>query len=302
MLPVSLPDTFNNFFLVFLSIIIEGIPFILIGAILSGLVETFVSREKIASLIPRSKFWGFLMMALMGSVLPVCECGNIPFARRMILKQVPAHFALTFLLAAPTFNPLVIASTLAAFPGNYSVTIWRLVFSLIIAVSIGYIFSFIPKNRFVIKDICKIDTKKHTHHHHHTDGTLHGFARLVQEEFLEMMSIFIFGAIIASSIQIFLPSHLIASFNSSTWVAILAMMLLGFVVSICSNVDAFFALAYARIFPMSSILGFLVLGPMIDIKAIPMFKTIFQWKALMVIICFVSTFTFLLSYLYFLLT
>lgn len=290
----ELSPKINDFFVILFSILIEGIPFILIGGILSALVELYVSEDKIQKWMPKGKLAKFCFMGLLGNATPVCECGNVPFARRMIKKKIQPHFVITFLLAAPVFNPIVIASTVAAFPGNYSILGFRLLFTFIIAVSIGYILSVFKPKDLLISDLLK--TKGHSHDHKHS------FLQIVNKEFLEMTAIFLFGALIASFIQTAVPKEVFLQFNGQEWIAILAMMILAFVVSICSNVDAFFALAYSQIFPTSSILAFLVLGPMIDIKAIPMFKTIFNWKTLGFIIAMIAAETFLFSYLYFLFT
>lgn len=300
MLNIYLPTFLNDFFVILLSIVIEGIPFILIGALLSGLVELFLTPEKIFKLIPKNKFLGFTAMALLGTAIPVCECGNIPFARRMISKEVPHYYALTFLLAAPVFNPLVILATLAAFPDDIWISIWRIIFTFIVAVSVGYIISLLPQKEVVIENIDK--RVEHCTHNNNDFKKVHSFFHIVGHEFVEMTGIFIFGASIATSLQMFVPADVVTFFNQTEWISILAMMVLAFVISICSNVDAFFALAYAQIFPMSSILAFLVFGPMIDIKAIPMLKTIFRWKPLFLIVGYAFVNTFLLSYIFFLLS
>ncbi len=291
---IELSPKVNDFFIILFSLLVEGIPFILIGGVLSALVEIFISEEKIQRILPKNKLLRFCSMGLLGNFAPVCECGNVPFARRMIYKKIQPYFVLTFLLAAPVFNPIVIISTMVAFPNDFSIVMYRLIFTFIIAISIGYVFSFFADKDVLIEKLKEKHIAKHEHRH--------GILGIVQKEFLEMTGIFIFGAIVASFIQIVVPKEFFFQFHQQEWIAILAMMALGFVVSICSYVDAFFALAYSQVFPTSSILAFLVLGPMIDIKGVPMFKTIFKWKALAIIIGLIATETFLLSYLYFLFT
>ena len=57
--------------------------------------------------------------------------------------------------------------------------------------------------------------------------------------------------------------------------------MLAFVISICSNVDAFFALAFRDTFTAGSLVSFLVFGPMIDIKLLSLMRTTYQPKVLM---------------------
>lgn len=296
---LDLPAKLNDFLIILLSILVEGIPFILIGAIISGFVEIWLSKKDILKILPKNKFLQFVSMGLLGNVLPVCECGNVPLARRMILKKVPHHLAITFLLSAPVLNPIVILATIAAFSNDLSILFYRILFTLIIAISLGYIFSFISKEKVLNP---KLSETPDDHHHTHQSSKLDTVLKITKREFIEMMSVFLIGATIAASIQNFFPKSFILSFNQTEWLSIIAMMVLAFTISICSNVDSFFALAYAQIFPTSSILAFLVLGPMIDIKAIPMFKTIFSWKTVYAITAYVFLSTFLLTYIYYLLT
>lgn len=299
----ALPAVINDFLVILLSILVEGIPFILVGSILSGFLEYWITPDRIVSMLPKNKMGRFITMSSMGNVLPVCECGNIPLARRLILKNVPSYLALTFLLAAPVFNPIVIVSTLSAFPNDASILFYRILFTLIIAIGVGYIFSFLQEREVLIENLAQ--QRAHHHHHHdhdHSGGRFRNLLALVKKEFLEMTGIFLFGATIASFIQLMLPQDFVFAFQQYEWLSILAMMALGFIISICSNVDAFFALAYAQIFPTSSVLAFLVFGPMIDIKAIPMFRTIFTWKAVGFLGALVAVMTFLLTYSYFLFT
>lgn len=294
---MELSTKVNDFFILLFSILVEGMPFILIGAVLSSVVAIYFPQKKLLGILPKKKFPQLLTVSLIGNIFPVCECGNVPFARRLIKKNLPHYLALTFLLAAPVVNPIVIVSTLAAFPGDHMILVYRLVFSLIIAIGAGYLFSYFSAKNVLNK---KLEQECCAHPHDHHEAESKSIANIVKKEFLEITSIFLFGAAIAATIQLFLPQDLILSFQQSEWMSILAMMALAFIISICSNVDAFFALAYSQIFPTSSIIAFLVFGPMIDIKAIPMLRLIFNWRAIVMIVSFVATMSFLLAYLYFL--
>ncbi len=305
---MELASKVNDFFVLLFSILVEGMPFILIGAILSSLVAIYFPQKKLSGFLPKNKLSKLVTMSLLGNLVPVCECGNVPFARRMIKQNIPPYLALTFLLAAPAVNPIVIVSTLVAFSGDYHILMYRLIFSLIIAVLVGYIFSFFRSKDILNKKLEECCDHSHSHSHDHDEPEIDKknkvltLMNIVKNEFLEITAIFVFGAAIAAAIQLFLPQSFILSFQQSEWMSILGMIALAFVVSICSNVDAFFALAYSQLFPTSSIIAFLVFGPMIDIKAIPMLKLIFSWKALILLISMVLTLTFSLCYIYFVMT
>ncbi len=132
-------DTLSGFAAVFLGIFIEAAPFLLLGTLASGLVEVFISREDLARWIPRRALSGAMAGSLVGLFFPVCECGVVPFTRRMLHKGLPLPAAVALLLAAPVVNPIVIISTLAAFgPG---LVFWgRLIFTLLVAVVVGTLF------------------------------------------------------------------------------------------------------------------------------------------------------------------
>lgn len=303
---VSLPTYLNDFLVIFLSIVVEGIPFILFGAIMSAIVELWFSEKLLLRLLPKRKFTQHFSMTLLGNLMPVCECGNIPLARRMIKKNIPPALTITFLLAAPVFNPLVIAATIAAFPNDISILLYRLLFTAIIAIGAGYLFSNLS-SKYTVREKLLKDESEHVGHSHDIEKSARKpskftrFIAVCKKDFLELTSIFIVGALIATFIQTLLPKELILQLNQQEWIAILAMMALGFIISICANVDSFFALAYSQIFPVSSILAFLVFGPMIDLKAIPMLRTIFSWRAIGILTAFTGLGSFLLAYLYFLL-
>lgn len=292
----NLPNQFNDFFIILLSILVEGIPFIMAGSLLSAIVQKYLSEHTILKFLPKNKLLQKVGMSLMGNLIPVCECGNIPLAKRMLKKNLSPALAISFLLAAPVFNPLVIASTLAAFPNNYWILVYRLLFTLIIAVVVAYIFEKLPTIE-VIKTTGTVSENPYEQ-----NEPQHGLVATIKGEFLHMTSLFLIGAIIAALVQTLIPKELILSFNSQEWIAIIAMMVLAFIISICANVDAFFALAYAQIFPTSSIIAFLIFGPIIDIKSIPMLKSIFTWRGLIILISLVALITFLLTYSYFLFT
>jgi len=127
---------------IFLGIVIEATPFVALGVLLSSLIRLYLTEGRLLKIIPKNRFGSILMGSVFGFFMPVCECGNIPVARRLLLKKVPFHVTLAFLLAAPVFNPIVIFATWAAFRGHPEMVILRVVFSLAIALIISFLFSF----------------------------------------------------------------------------------------------------------------------------------------------------------------
>jgi uncharacterized protein len=132
----------NNGFTLFLSLLVEAIPFLLLGVLFSSLLLLFVDERKLVAIMPKNPLLGAFAGSLIGFLFPVCECGNVPVARRFLMQGVPTPVAIGFLLAAPTVNPIVIWATWTAFRDQPEIVVLRVVFSLLIATIIGFIFSF----------------------------------------------------------------------------------------------------------------------------------------------------------------
>ena len=132
----------SNGFTLFLSLLVEAIPFLLLGVLLSSLLLFFVDERKLAERLPKNPLIGALVGSLVGFLFPVCECGNVPVARRLIMQGAPTPVAIGFLLAAPTINPIVIWATWTAFRDQPEIVVLRVILSLLIATIIGFAFSF----------------------------------------------------------------------------------------------------------------------------------------------------------------
>ncbi|OUL29813.1 permease [Nostoc sp. 106C] len=132
----------NNGFTLFLSLLVEAMPFLLLGVLFSSVLLFFVDERKLVEKMPKNPLLGALFGSTIGFLFPVCECGNVPVARRLLMQGVPTPVAIGFLLAAPTINPVVIWATWTAFRDQPEIVVLRVVFSLLIATIVGYVFSF----------------------------------------------------------------------------------------------------------------------------------------------------------------
>jgi uncharacterized protein len=108
-------DVLSTFSTRFLGIFIEAVSFLLLGSLISGLIAVFLSDEGLSRIIPRNPILATLTGSMLGFIFPVCECGVVPVTRRLFRKGLPVSVGVTFLLAAPVMNPIVFASTYAAF-------------------------------------------------------------------------------------------------------------------------------------------------------------------------------------------
>ncbi|PSB27206.1 permease [Stenomitos frigidus] len=131
----------NSAFTLFLSLLVEAMPFLLLGILFSGLLLFFIDERKLVRWMPKNPFLGALTGSCVGFLFPVCECGNVPVARRLLMQGAPTPVAIGFLLAAPTINPIVFWATWTAFRDQPEIVFMRVGFSLAIATIIGWVFS-----------------------------------------------------------------------------------------------------------------------------------------------------------------
>lgn len=270
---------------IFLGIFIEALPYLLLGIVASGFIEVFVKKDLILRLIPKNRFLGILVGSVLGLLFPVCEHGVVPLTRRLLNKGMPASMGITFMLAAPVMNPIVIASTLAAF-GMGPVFWGRIFLTLVIAIITGLVFS-LQKDEDILTSLPEILVYDCHHCGHEVDSQATTKEKILQsivlagDEFFDIGLYFIIGAFLAALLQTFVPQSVLLALGGGPVLSILIMILLAVVLSICSTVDAFVALSFVGTFSTGSILAFLVYGPMIDIKAIMMFTRVFKKKTIL---------------------
>ncbi|MBD2861574.1 permease [Paenibacillus oceani] len=136
-----------NFKTIFISIILEAIPFVLLGVLFSALLQVFVSEQTIRRWTPRNPVLGVVFACTLGLIFPLCECGMIPIVRRLMRKGMPVYIAVTFILAGPVLNPVVYASTYMAFRSRPEMAYSRMGLAFVVAAAIGlYIYAFVKRN------------------------------------------------------------------------------------------------------------------------------------------------------------
>lgn len=286
-LNISLPNRLQDFATLSLSIFVEAIPFLILGALLASAVNTYIPPHFFKKILPRNGVLRRGILSLLGFLFPVCECGNVPLSRSLMIQGLKPSEAVTFLLSAPVLNPITIWSTWAAFSYDGSIVVSRIVATLLIANVIGYVLSLKKNERNFLSpgfqatcDAKPTQKKAFTRANRFRIAT---FTQTFTHEAFVMVKMLAFGALIAGTIQTFVARDLLVGIGSNVVLSIVAMLLLAFVVSICANVDAFFALSFASTFTAGSIVSFLVFGPMIDIKMLALLKTTFKNELLVTV-------------------
>ncbi|NOH11802.1 MAG: permease [Chloroflexi bacterium] len=295
-----LVNRFTTFTTIFLGIFIEAAPFLMLGTLASGVVEIFFNQDAIRRLLPRNAFMGALAGGIMGFFFPVCECGVVPLTRRLFTKGLPPAVGVAFLLASPVINPIVIASTYAAF--GFSPVFWlRIGLSLFIAVTVGLIFAVQMRPERLLRPVALAPIQGGSVDFVEPTPTQPLLSRLQQalrigaDEFFEMGRYLILGSMLAALMQTFIPQTTLLALGQGPVLSIIAMMALAVILSICSTVDAFIALAFVGTFSTGSILSFLVFGPMVDIKSALMYLQVFNRKTVIYLISLPMLMSFLMA-------
>ena len=269
----------------FLGIFVEAVPFLLLGSLTSGLIESFVKSDDILRWMPRNKLGAALGGTLLGLVFPVCECGVVPVARRLFSKGLPLSMGVAFLLAAPFMNPIVFASTWIAF-GPGTVFFGRIVITVLVAVTVGMVIGGLAKSKDVLKEE-PLAGKDHEHDHGHgattRDKLLHAL-QIAGDEFFEMGRFLILGSALAALMQTLVPQQSLLALGTGSVLSVVFMQILAFILSVCSTVDSFLALAFVNTFTTGAIISFLSFGPMVDIKSTLMFTGVFRRKIVLYLV------------------
>ncbi|MCI0394279.1 MAG: permease [Chloroflexi bacterium] len=293
-----LSQRFQTFVTIFLGIFIEAAPFLLAGSAVSGIIEEFVDRSALDRFIPRRALPAALAGAFLGLTFPVCECGVVPVTRRLYQKGLPLPVGVAFLLAAPVVNPIVILSTYAAF-GWGLVLIGRLLFTILIAFAVALLFG-LARPGEVLLPAGHLAGDAHHHDHDHAAGVAQPAARpagwrliggrlwralaIGGDDFLDMARYLVAGSMLAAAMQTVIPQSTLLALGRGPVISVVTLMLVAFVLSICSTVDAFVALSFTNTFTTGSILAFLTFGPMVDIKSSLMFLGVFRRRTVLYLV------------------
>lgn len=276
-IPVNLVIT------MFLGTLLQAIPFLLIGVLISSLIQIFITKEAIEKRFPKKLGPGMLFAILFGFCLPVCDCAAIPIFKSLIKKGVPVAVAVTFMTASPVINPVVILSTYNAFNGELSIVLSRLALGLIASILIGILFYIFPSKEKPLASnvdgaMCNCGCYDGGEGANTLKEKLSLFLRHSQMEFFNVGKYLVIGAFASSIFQVVIKKSYFDNGNMGSVVSTLIMMALAFLFSLCSSSDAIIAKSFGTIFSATSLMGFLVFGPMIDIKNVILLSSSFSNK------------------------
>ncbi|WP_203784086.1 permease [Paractinoplanes rishiriensis] len=245
---------------VFVSVLVQAVPFLVFGVVLSAIIAVYVPRSFWARALPKKPVLAVPAASMAGVVLPGCECGSVPIAGSLIRRGVAPAAAFAFLLAAPAINPIVLTATAVAFPGRPEMVVARGVASLIVAVLIGWLWLRLGKTEWI-----KLP------HQPDLEGAskAKAFWSACLHDIMHAGGFLVVGAAAAATINVIVPEEWLQRLAENPVLSIIALAVLAVLLSICSEADAFVAASLSQ-FSLTSRLVFLVVGPMIDLKLIAM--------------------------------
>ncbi|MGC4375308.1 permease [Fictibacillus sp. Mic-4] len=294
MLFFALPQSFLQMNTIFVSILIEALPFVLIGVFIAGFIQMFITEDMVARIMPKNKVLSVLFASFVGIFFPSCECGIVPIVRKLAAKGVPLHAGIAFMLTGPIINPVVLFSTYVAFGSTWEMPLYRALGAIVVSVFVGLIIAFFYKG-----DGLKAFDAGHRHSHESLSikEKIWETLKHAVDEFFSMGKYLVIGALIAACVQTYVKTSTLLSIGNGKVSSTLVMMVLAFILSLCSEADAFIGSSFRSIFSTSSILAFLVFGPMVDIKNLLMMLGTFKTRFVLLVVGSVTLVVFLFSLL-----
>ncbi len=245
---------------VFTAVAVQGVPFLLLGTVVSAAIGAFVPERVFTKLLPRNQALAVPIAGAAGVVLPGCECASVPVASSLMRRGVAPAAALAFLLSAPAINPVVLVATSIAFPGQPKMVLGRLIASLATAVVMGWLWA-----RFGREEWLRLP--KRTQAAASSPTGVKAFVAGLQHDFLHAGGFLVLGAAAAATFNIAVPRSILDIFTGSSWLSLLLLAFLAVVLCVCSEADAFVAASLSGFSPAAK-LAFMVVGPMVDLKLI----------------------------------
>ncbi|GHH44810.1 permease [Streptomyces candidus] len=256
------------------AVLVQALPFLLLGTLVSGAVNAFVPAHVFGRMLPRNPALAVPVASAAGVVLPGCECASVPVAGSLIRRGVTPAAAFAFLLSAPAINPVVLVSTAVAFPGAPEMVAARLVASLATAALMGWLWLRFGRAKWL---------RMPARHSGHAPGNSRWeeFRTGFQHDFLHAGGFLVLGAMAAATFNVTVPRSVLDTFADSPWLSVLFLAALAIVLAVCSEADAFLAASLTGFSPTAR-LAFMVVGPMVDLKLIALqagtFGRAFAWR------------------------
>ncbi|MDL5201438.1 permease [Streptomyces sp. ALI-76-A] len=246
---------------VFTAVVVQGVPFLMLGTLVSAAIGAFVPERVFSRVLPRRPALAVPVAGAAGVVLPGCECASVPVADSLMRRGVAPAAALAFLLSAPAINPVVLIATSIAFPGDPAMVAARLLASLTTAVVMGWLWVRFGREEWLPGRVRTASGGPSGR------GRWGAFRAGLQHDFLHAGGFLVVGAAAAATFDIVVPRSVLDVFTGSAWLSVLLLAVLAVVLCVCSEADAFVAASLSGFSPTAR-LAFMVVGPVVDLKLI----------------------------------
>ncbi|MFC5051787.1 permease [Rubritalea spongiae] len=293
-------DIAQDFAFAFLSVLFEGLPFILIGTLISGFIDVYLPAKTLDKLLPKNRWLSIFTCGLLGLIIPVCECTVVPVIRRLIAKGLPLGSAFTYMLAAPIVNPITFMSTYTAFANEpLGIALSRIALGYVVSVSVGTLILFVPIETILKRNIIDrlhfsgVGHSKQDgtccHTHQHVIPASHKYVaamRTAVRDFLDVSVYFVIGITLMTIFKSAANTNSLLNYLAEDGRLLEStsfMIALSFILSLCSTSDAFVvATSFERLSRVSK-MAFLVFGPMMDIKLMLLYQSMMKMRAVLML-------------------
>jgi uncharacterized membrane protein YraQ (UPF0718 family) len=251
----------KTWFALVVGLCAQAAPFLVLGVIVSAVLAAFVPADAMRKFLPYRPGNQVIAAGISGALLPGCECASVPVACSLIRRGTHPAAALTFLLAAPAINPVVLVATAIAFPGRPMMAVARFVASLLAALVIGWIWVAVAKPEWLsLADVGE---------HDKGPDRRTVFRETAAHDFVHAGGFLVFGAMMAASVKVLIPRPAVEAVASHRVLAVVVVALLAVIVCVCSEADAFVAASLTTFSPAAQLV-FMTVSPMVDLKLMSM--------------------------------
>ncbi len=304
------PSVIQDFVINFIAVVWQAMPFILLGALIAGILEELLPQDAISKFLPKHFVPAVLIGGALGLVFPMCECGIVVVMRRLLRKGLPLSCCVAYMLAGPIVNVIVLMSTWYAFKEfqvgpegdslGWPMVLLRAGMGYVVACMTGFAIHFVekrskgrlltdaalpqrvakPKLSLTVVEVAPPAKSKRT-----LFQRINNITSVALSDFMDITVFLILGSALAALMRtnpVWVTTFEDMS-RSQPLVAIPAMMALAVLLCLCSEADAFLAASFTKA-SVSAKLSFLVLGPMLDIKLLLMYTRVFRWKLIAAIV------------------
>lgn len=290
---LNAPPYIKSINMIFIGILMQAVPFLLVGSFVSGLLQVFVSDDTLVRMFTGHQWLGYPLAVVSGFFFPICDCGIVPIASRLTQKGVPLSKAMVFMLAAPAMNPITILSTIYAFPGQPQYALYRVLLGTVVALLTGLVLNlthvrtedvFLSSSAACSCSVATVNVQGSG-----AAAKAESVLLISGQEFFTMGKYIVAGAFVCAVLQQVVPVSYFSNTGSRIILPLLLMLLAAFFMSVCSTSNAFIGRSFLNIFPMAAVMGFIVMGPMLDLSNLLMLGSNFKKSFIIRLACTLLT-------------